>query len=294
MSADQPSTAKSLGSQRWEQLLRYRYIELVLLWEGQLTTRQLCETFAIGRQQANKDLSNYRRSAAKNAILYDSAKKHYIATDHFEPVLTQGLASEYLQLVAQQSDIQKMLGELPMSDTQVELVSAPNRELPPELLRPIIQAMKHKQRIEVDYVSLNNPDREGRIIAPHTLVWTGYRWHVRAWCEKNRDFRDFVLSRFRGEAEPLGPSTESADTDLDWQQTITLVIIPDPRLTKAQQEVVSHDYGMLDGMLSLSVRAKLARYLLQLLNIEVVNIEKDPKAQQLILSNIGELEQWLG
>ena len=294
MPADQPSTAKSLGNQRWEQLLRYRYIELVLLWEGQLTTRQLCETFAIGRQQANKDLSNYRRSAAKNAILYDSAKKHYAAAEHFQPVLTRGLASEYLQLVAQQSDIQKMLGELPMSDTQVELVSAPNRELPPELLRPIIQAMKHKQRIEVDYVSLNNPDREGRIIAPHTLVWTGYRWHVRAWCEKNRDFRDFVLSRFRGEAELLGSSKESAETDLDWQQTIDLIIIPDPRLTRAQQEVVSHDYNMRDGMLNLPVRAKLARYLLQLLNIEVSAIANDPKAQQLVLRNASELKQWLG
>ena len=48
-------------NQRWEQLLRYRYIELISLWEGRLTTRKLCETFGIGRQQANKDLSNYRR-----------------------------------------------------------------------------------------------------------------------------------------------------------------------------------------------------------------------------------------
>ena len=48
--------------QRWEQLLRYRYIELVVLWEGKLTTRHLCETFSIGRQQANKDLTNYRRA----------------------------------------------------------------------------------------------------------------------------------------------------------------------------------------------------------------------------------------
>ena len=46
---------------RWEQLLRYRYIELIALWEGRLTTRQLCETFGIGRQQANKDLTSYRR-----------------------------------------------------------------------------------------------------------------------------------------------------------------------------------------------------------------------------------------
>lgn len=294
MPLDTPPKQMSLGGQRWEQLLRYRYIELVLLWEGQLTTKQLCDTFSIGRQQANKDLSNYRRAQEKNVLRYDPVEKHYVPSPDFSPRLTRGLASEYLQLIAQDSDIQKMLGELQLSETKVELVAAPNRELPPQLLRPIIQAMRNQERIEVDYVSLNNPDREGRIIAPHTLVWTGYRWHVRAWCEKNRDFRDFVLSRFRGDAELLGFSEHNATTDRDWQQMVTLEIVPDPRLSSAQQEVVSHDYSMQDNALCLTVRAKLARYLLQLLNIKVVEIDEDPRAQQLILSNATELEKWLG
>ena len=294
MSPDTPPKQMSLGGQRWEQLLRYRFIELVLLWEGQLTTKQLCDTFSIGRQQANKDLSNYRRAQEKNALRYDPVEKHYVPSPDFSPRLTRGLASEYLQLIAQDSDIQKMLGQLPLSDTRVELVAAPNRELPPQLLRPIIQAMRNQERIEVDYVSLNNPDREGRIIAPHTLVWTGYRWHVRAWCEKNRDFRDFVLSRFRGDAELLGSSEHDATTDLDWQEMVTLKIVPDPRLSSAQQEVVSHDYSMRDNALCLTVRAKLARYLLQLLNIKTVEIDEDPRAQQLILSNASELVKWLG
>ncbi|MCH1553388.1 MAG: WYL domain-containing protein, partial [Luminiphilus sp.] len=270
-----------------------RYIELVLLWEGQLTTKQLCDTFSIGRQQANKDLSNYRRAQEKNALRYDPVEKYYVPSPDFSPRLTRGLASEYLQLIAQDSDIQKMLGQLPLSDTRVELVAAPNREVPPQLLRPIIQAMRNQERVEVDYVSLNNPDREGRIIAPHTLVWTGYRWHVRAWCEKNRDFRDFVLSRFRGDAELLGSSEQNATTDLNWQQIVTLKIVPDPRLSSAQQEVISHDYSMQNNALCLTVRAKLARYLLQLLNIKIVEIDEDPRAQQLILSNASELERWL-
>lgn len=294
MSVETSTSKVALGSQRWEQLLRYRYIELVLLWEGQLTTKRLCDTFSIGRQQANKDLSNYRRAQQKNALHYDPVDKHYVPSPDFSPKLTRGLASEYLQLIAQDSDIQKMLGQLPLSDTKVELVVAPHRELPPQLLRPIIQAMRNQERIEVDYVSLNNPDREGRIIAPHTLVWTGYRWHVRAWCEKNRDFRDFVLSRFRGDAESLGRSDQSAATDYDWQQVVTLEIIPDPRLTSVQQEVVSHDYSMQNNALSLTVRAKLARYLLQLLNIKVFEIDEDPRAQQLVLHNASDLETWLG
>ena len=111
---------------------------------------------------------------------------------------------------------------------------------------------------------------------------------------KNRDFRDFVLSRFRGDAELLGSSEHNTTTDLDWQEMVTLEIVPDPRLSSAQQEVVSHDYSMQNNALCLTVRAKLARYLLQLLNIKTVEIDEDPRAQQLILSNASELEKWLG
>ena len=64
-------------NQRWEQLLRYRYIELISLWEGRLTTRKLCETFSIGRQQANKDLSNYRHALKRGDLVYDPVAKHY-------------------------------------------------------------------------------------------------------------------------------------------------------------------------------------------------------------------------
>ncbi|MDC3250875.1 WYL domain-containing protein [Luminiphilus sp.] len=280
-------------NQRWEQILRYRYIELIALWEGKLTTRQLCETFGIGRQQANKDLSNYRRALTQGDLIYDATAKHYLPSSNFKPILTQGLASEYLQLAAQQSDVQRILGHLPVAAAAVEVVSAPSRELPPSLLRPIIQAITDCRRIDVDYVSLNNPDREGRIVVPHTLVWTGYRWHVRAWCEKNQDFRDFVLSRFRGEADLMDSSERNASEDNDWQQRVTLQVEPDPRLRVDQREVIAHDYNMENGRLLLTTRAKLAPYLLQLLNVNTGPLLDDPRAQQLVLSNQESLQNWL-
>ena len=280
-------------NQRWEQLLRYRYIELISLWEGRLTTRKLCETFSIGRQQANKDLSSYRQALQHGDLIYDAVAKHYSPSKDFAPILTRGLASEYLQLAAQQSDVQRILGHLPVATPSIEVVNAPSRELPAELLRPIIRAMTEHRRIDVDYVSLNNPDREGRIIAPHTLVWTGYRWHIRAWCEKNQDFRDFVLSRFRGEADLLDVSPCLAHQDKDWQHIITLKIEPDSRLSLEQQEVVAHDYNMINGRLELKVRAELAPYLLQLLSVNTGTLLKDPRAQQLVLTNRDTLHTWL-
>ncbi len=46
---------------RWDLLSRYRFIELIALWEGRLTTRHLVETFGIGRQQASRDINVYNR-----------------------------------------------------------------------------------------------------------------------------------------------------------------------------------------------------------------------------------------
>ena len=282
-----------LSNPRWEQLLRYRYIELIALWEGRLTTRQLCETFSIGRQQANKDLTSYRRGLTRGDLVYDAVAKYYSPSEDFAPTLTQGLASEYLQMAAQQSDVQQILGDLPVASANVEVITAPLREVPASLLRPIIRAMAECRRIDVDYVSLNNPDREGRIIVPHTLVWTGYRWHVRAWCEKNLDFRDFVLSRFRGDADLMDESDHRETDDQAWHTHVTLKITPDGRLTPDQQEVIAHDYGMTNGQLKLTVRAKLAPYLLQLLNLHVGKQLDDPRAQQIVLGNYDEISHWL-
>ena len=34
----------------WDQTLRFRLLEIVLQWEGRLTTNHLCTAFNIGRQ----------------------------------------------------------------------------------------------------------------------------------------------------------------------------------------------------------------------------------------------------
>ncbi|MGL6360144.1 MULTISPECIES: hypothetical protein [Aeromonas] len=35
-----------------------------------------------------------------------------------------------------------------------------------------------------DYASLSSEEQSGSNIVPHTLVYDGIRWHVRAYCEK--------------------------------------------------------------------------------------------------------------
>lgn len=91
------------------------------------------------------------------------------------------------------------------------------------------------------------PKTVGRIIFPHTLACTPMRWYAMAYCEKNGDYRDFVLSRFRGVPDVLDKSDRGAEFDLAWQNQFELSIAPDPRLEPLQQEVICHDFGMKDG-----------------------------------------------
>jgi predicted DNA-binding transcriptional regulator YafY len=278
---------------RWDLLLRYRYIETIVLWEGRLTTRHLCDTFGIGRQQASKDINNYVREVGPGNIEYDKYLKGYKPTSAFEPRVTQGLADEYLHLMARNNELLNVFESLALNVANVEVLSVPVRDVRPEVLRPIMQAARQQKRLDVDYVSINNPDREGRIIVPHTLVYTGLRWHVRAWCEKNLEYRDFVLSRFRDIPEIMDESEHGVDGDDEWNTRITIRIAPDPRLEPAQQEVVEVDYGMTDGLLEVTTRGKLVPYALKLLHVDPNESQEDPTAQQIVLQNREELLPWL-
>ena len=278
---------------RWDLLLRYRFIETIALWEGRLTTRHLCDTFGIGRQQASKDINNYIREVGPGNLEYDKYLKGYKPTGAFQPQVTQGLADEYLHLMARNNELMNVFESLSLNVSNVEVLSLPVRDVKPEVLRPIMQAARQQKRLDVDYVSINNPDREGRIIVPHTLVYTGLRWHVRAWCEKNLEYRDFVLSRFRDTPEIMDDSTHGVADDTLWNTRITVRITPDPRLTKAQQEVVEVDYGMEYGALEVTTRGKLVPYALKLLHIDPKEELKDPTAQQIIVENRDELTPWL-
>lgn len=278
---------------RWDLLLRYRYIETIALWEGRLTTRHLCDTFGIGRQQASKDINTYLREVGPGNLEYDKFLKGYKPSTAFSPAVTRGAADEYLHLMARNNELSDVFESLALNNANAESLCVPVRDVKPEVLRPIMQAARQQKRLDVDYVSINNPDHEGRIIVPHTLVHTGLRWHVRAWCEKNQEYRDFVLSRFRDIPQIMDESVHGIAGDVDWNTQITIRIVPDPRLSKAQQQVIEHDYGMEGGVLKVSTRAKLVPYALKLLHLDDKEQKADPTAQQIIVENQEDLTPWL-
>lgn len=278
---------------RWDLLLRYRLIEIIALWEGRLTTKHLCDTFGIGRQQASKDINAYLDQVGPGNIEYDKYLKGYKPTDTFKPAVTLGNADEYLQLLSRNNELTDTFDSLTIAIANTEVLSVPVRNVKPEVIRAIVQAAREKKRIEVDYVSVSSPNREGRVIVPHTLVFTGVRWHVRAWCEKNGNYRDFVLSRFRGDVDMMDTSEHTMEFDEKWNTLVTIKIKPDSRLDKAQQKVVAEDWGMTRNKLDITVRGSLVQYALQALHIDVNMVQAKAEAQQIVISNLDEVKPWL-
>ena len=274
---------------RWELLMRYRLIEIVALWEGRLTTKHLCNSFGIARQQASKDINAYLRDIAPGNLVYDSTLKGYKPAASFMPKVTSGLADEYLHALASTKDFAHTFSQLDLGFAHTEMLSPPLRQVKPDILRALVQASREGKKIDMGYVSLTSPDEESRIIAPHTLVCTPLRWHVRAYCEKNRDFRDFVLSRFRGINDIEGDADKRREDDERWNTIVNIVLVPDSRLTAYQQAIIAEDYNMLHGKRVIPVRSALVPYAVQALNLDLAKIEARPEAQQIMVANLAEV-----
>jgi predicted DNA-binding transcriptional regulator YafY len=269
--------------------IRYRIIELLGYWAGLVNTTQLMQHFSISRTQAQKYLSAYQADYPTN-LIYDNRLKGFTPSGSFTSHCISSDVNEYLDWLNNSGE--PSLSRHNSRFTNASL-SLPVRQVSPLVMRGLITGIKHQKRIEVDYVSLANPNGEGRIIQPHTFVKTGLRWHLRAFDEKHQQFRDFVLSRFRGQPELLDKATHQAAQDTAWNSTIELIFCPDSRLTTAQKKVIEQDYQMQDGKLVTKTRAALAQYLLQDMQVNIKFHDAIPEAQQLTLLNLNDIKQWL-
>lgn len=214
---------------RWDLLLRYRLIETIALWEGRLTTNHICHSFGIGRQQASKDINTYLRELAPGNLVYDRHLKGYVPSANYKPAVTRGHVSEYQDLLARQQSLSNTFETLEVGLPDNTVVYGPNRIIAPETMRAAVAATRHGRQLRASYSSLSRPEAVEGILEPHTLVCTGNNWHLRAWCDSNREFRDFALSRFHDTPTALRlKAKHTSQQDDDWNRNVTMSISPTP------------------------------------------------------------------
>ena len=274
--------AERAAALKWGVERRLEFIEFRLFWEGGVNRSDIIEMFDVSVPQASKDLTLYQERAPLNAI-YDKSAKRYIASSEFRPCFLKPDAGEYLNQLRSVSEqilepSASWIAHLPPYGGP----PIPVRGVVTETLRTVVAAIRSNHAIEVLYQSISSPEPRWRWIAPHAIGFDGFRWHVRAFCEADRTFKDFLLSRILG-TKGSHPSPVVPDKDADWNEHITLEIGPHPDLSDSQKKVIELDYGMRDGRASIPVRKALRYYAMRRLGLDIDPKARAPQDQQIVL-----------
>ncbi|TMP39760.1 WYL domain-containing protein [Pseudoalteromonas citrea] len=252
----------------------FRYIEAVLFWQAEIQTGVFQDKFKLSRPSARRYLTDYieRHDIAAK---YDESEKAYVLATPFTPRYISQDFSEYAHLI----------GELyvhQLSASPISALALPHRKLNPIILRPILNACRRQSVLDICYQSIKEGGETDRIIRPHTLINSGLRYHLRAYCEKAQGFRDFSLSRIvSAEPEFKSKAKQYKKDDIAWQQEVTLTIMPDPRLSEYAQHVIAHDFDMQSHKKHLKTNAALVNYLMSILRLDVQH--PNPEAQQIVM-----------
>ncbi len=286
---DTPMTTHDL---KWDVRQRLKLLESTLLLSGWVRTHALIDTFGISRAQASKDFAVYMALRPMN-LAYNKSKKYYEASADFEPLLLRGKTSELLDVLSAMPHGDGPVLALATQTPAVALLRPMERELDLQVFRAISMAAYNKVKLRLAYQSMNRVDPTELVLSPHTLVFSGFRWHVRAFSDTHGEFRDFVLARVRGLPVVLNEAGRAADGDALWHTEVAVQVLPHPELPPAQQVVIAEDYGMADGQITQPVRAALVPYFLRLMQIEPAREHPDPKVQQIVLGNRAALAHLL-
>ncbi|WP_166143176.1 WYL domain-containing protein [Methylosinus sp. RM1] len=278
--------AQAAAALKWGVEQRLEFIEFRLFWEGGVNRADIMEMFDVSVPQASKDLTLYQERAPNNAI-YDKSAKRYVASNRFQPCFMKPDPAAYLnQLRSVFEGIidrsHAWIGQSPSYDA----APTPVRGVNAGILRSVMAAIRMSQAIEIRYQSLSRPEPRWRWIAPHAIGFDGFRWHARAYCETDRTFKDFLLSRML-ETRDTRTSEVAPDTDADWHEFVTLEIGPHPELSETQKKVVALDYGMRGDKAKIRVRKALLYYALKRLGLDTAPAVRRPQDQQIVLLNRG-------
>jgi len=233
-------------------------IDFLVRFRGQVSRQDLVQRFGIARSNATRDFTLYRQLAPDN-LDYDHREKVYRRTSVFKPLFTYDCDHTLQTLTLGQGVGFEACAQVIVVD------AAPTLNQPDlETLASVSRAIYGGKALRISYVSVSSGEAS-REVVPHSLVNTGLRWHVRAYCRTHAQFRDFVLTRITSSNEAPGGIDEAVEArgqDREWNHEVDLELVPHPNARYAR--AIELDYGLKAGQsIHVSVRAATAGYLLR-------------------------------
>ncbi|WAK02240.1 helix-turn-helix transcriptional regulator [Methylobacter sp. YRD-M1] len=266
-----------MNSASWFQQARLKAIEIISFWQGRINTREIMDIFGVSRVIAQKDIHQYIEQSKGN-LIYQRREKAYFITGNFENMFSSG-----------------SLDELSLLDKNlIYFVEKPNFNINPELIRPIIQAIRKNNAVKIEYYSMTTPTGSQRILFPHSLVYSGFRWHIRAWCCTKNEFRDFNLNRItKAYQETIEKPVESdSANDTLWNTIVNIELVANPEFSEDEKKLIEFEFKMTNNRLIIPVKAALVEYTLQAYQVDKIK-RSNQYEQRLLLNNKKELETYL-
>lgn len=244
--------------ENWNARERLMHIERLAYWRGWVRRTDICSRFEISIPQASADLAAYMRLNPQ-ALQYDCSSKRYVAANEMLCKLKRPAFEDALSFVSNSAPVSP-------AEVKVARIDLPARHIPVAAARNIIRAICGKLSVEIYYFSIHSATERWRWITPHALAHDGYRWHARAWCHEDKEFKDFVLGRI-GKTRSLSDAGLPAKPDEEWTSWVSLRFRPHHKLDAVQRKAIERDYAMRDGCALLRVRKAMLEYTLAYLRL---------------------------
>lgn len=281
-----------LNQLKWDVRQRLVLLETTLLMVGWIRIQAIMATFGISRAQASKDFQYYQ-IARPNNLKYNKSAKYYEVGNGFVPLLLTGKTSELLSVFHTPHTPNPPVLSLSAYQPNAAAISPLDREIDLEVFRLISCAAYNHQKIKVRYQSLTQAEPQDRILSPHTLVFSGYRWHIRAYSDHHQQYRDFVLARIKGIPEIINETSIPDSGDMDWHTEVPIIIGVHPELPDNHKQVIAEDYGMVNNQIAVNIKGALVNYFLKLMHLEPSRAHPDPKIQQIVVVNQDVVKPWV-
>lgn len=260
---------------------RLRIMEGVLVWEGEIGNARVRKLFDIQPVQASRLLGEFR-SLMGDRIIEDGRAKVLKLTSPVSFETTISL-EEYARNTLAGEDTNPCV-----IDARVDLT-----EVQPTVFAVLRKASLTKTGVTISYASMTNPEFDERMIFPHSIIHIGRRWHVRAWCAKRHDFRDFTLGRIQSALHVTEVAPRTVDDDEAWQEVVMVKLAAHRRLSAQQQEVVRGENFRGLEVRHLPIRACLVQYVIQDIRATIDPEKEVPPEFQIEVVNAGQLKEML-
>lgn len=259
---------------------RMRLLALLLEWEGELKNSRIQELLGITSVRASGLIAEYR-ALYSSELIHDSKNKRWLPTQK-QIHLAPSTVNEYLEKVH------------PKERNQTWYADERHDFLIPEAKQfsLIREACLAGTGLTILYGSLSQPKGQLRTIFPHTIVRLNRRWHLRAWCSTNSDYRDFNFGRIYN-IVAADKTIESLPIDHQWEAKIEVIIKPHHLLNNDQANLISFEYCANQNKTTLKTRIATLNYLLLDLMIATDPKTQIPPHYQLEVVNYDELKKYV-